>query len=462
MKIFDVISMCFNNLTRRKVRTLLTIIGVVVGTCAIVVMISLGVAMNVNQEAMLAEMGDLNVIQVYNYGNDGPDKVDLDDDAIKAMSELEGVQVATPFWQPWDLSTKVVSGSKDRYEMSYTNIIGVYPEALELFGYEISDGRFFNEQDKEFTVVLGQYTAYDFIDTKRSGDRQYVWRDPDPITGELPDPFVDIWRDEITLETIMQDEEDSPLRYELTPVGVLTEDWGKGYETSSGIFMDINDLKAIIKEYNRENGIKTSNDDGYTDVRVRVQDMEMVSTVEQQINDMGFETFSMEDIREPMEEQARQQQLMLGGLGFISLFVAAIGITNTMIMSIYERTREIGVMKVLGCKLGNIRSVFLMEAGCIGFFGGVIGIGLSYAISFVLNYVSNMGMMGGGSSFMMGGMGMMGMMGGGMGMGSYISIIPGWLVGTSLIFATLIGLISGFYPANRAVKISALEAIRNG
>ncbi len=460
MKIFDVISMCFANLTRRKVRTLLTVVGVVVGTCAIVVMISLGVAMNVNQEAMLAQMGDLNVIQVYNYGSTGPEAVTLDDDAVATMAAMEGVQVATPFWQPWDLSAKVVSGSKDRYEMSYINIIGVYPEAMELFGYQISEGDYLSEQDKEFSVVLGQYTAYDFIDTKRSGDRQYVWRDPDPITGEMPDPFVDVWRDEITLETIMQDEDDSPSRYELSPVGVLLEDWGKGYETSVGIFMDIDDLKTLIKEYNRENGIKTTTDDGYSDVRVRVEDMEMVSQIEQQIQDMGFETFSMEDIREPMEEQARQQQLMLGGLGFISLFVAAIGITNTMIMSIYERTREIGVMKVLGCRLGNIRSVFLMEAGCIGFFGGLIGIGLSYAISFGLNYISNMGMMGGDSGGIMMGMSM-GMMGMG-GMGSAISIIPAWLVGISLVFSTLIGLISGFYPANRAVKISALEAIRNG
>lgn len=87
-----------------------------------------------------------------------------------------------------------------------------------------------------------------------------------------------------------------------------------------------------------------------------------------------------------MQEQARQQQMFLGGLGGISLLVAAIGITNTMIMSIYERTREIGVMKVLGCKVKNIRSVFLMEAGVIGFVGGIIGVILSYFISFLMNY----------------------------------------------------------------------------
>ena len=78
---------------------------------------------------------------------------------------------------------------------------------------------------------------------------------------------------------------------------------------------------------------------------------------------MGFQTSSALEFREAMSKQARLIQLVLGGLGAISLFVAALGITNTMIMSIYERTREIGVMKVLGCRLNDIRMMFLLEAG---------------------------------------------------------------------------------------------------
>ena len=82
MKISDMISMCLGNLFRRKMRTLLTIIGVVVGTCAIVVMVSLGLGMNLSQEAMLAEMGDLTIINVMNYGrNENGEKSVLDDAA---------------------------------------------------------------------------------------------------------------------------------------------------------------------------------------------------------------------------------------------------------------------------------------------------------------------------------------------------------------------------------------------
>ena len=95
------------------------------------------------------------------------------------------------------------------------------------------------------------------------------------------------------------------------------------------------------------------------------------------------------------------------------LLVAAIGITNTMIMSIYERTREIGVMKVLGCKVANIREVFLMEAGLIGFCGGLAGVGVSLAISKLLNYLATNGSLNGENgnflSGLMGGIGSMAM-----------------------------------------------------
>ena len=115
-------------------------------------------------------------------------------------------------------------------------------------------------------------------------------------------------------------------------------------------------------------------------------------------------------------------------------------------MSIYERTKEIGIMKALGCYVKDIRRMFLFEAAAIGFSGGVIGLILSYAISGLLN------MLGGGS--------MGSMMTGGSAVAMKISVIPIWLALLALFFATMIGLIAGYAPARRAVKISALEAIR--
>ena len=117
-----------------------------------------------------------------------------------------------------------------------------------------------------------------------------------------------------------------------------------------------------------------------------------------------------------------------------------------------------GVMKVLGCKLWYIRSMFLAESGAIGLLGGVVGVAISLAISAVLNNLTAiMGLLGGsidlsGLSSAFGGFG---------GMGGKISIIPPWLILLALVFATLVGLVSGIAPAGRAVKISSLEAIRH-
>ncbi len=124
--------------------------------------------------------------------------------------------------------------------------------------------------------------------------------------------------------------------------------------------------------------------------------------------------------------------------------VAAIGIANTMLMSIMERTKEIGIMKVLGCGLRNIRNMFLMEAGMIGFVGGTLGIAFSYAVSFVVNKFAG---------------GYMGVNPDGTPMD--ISVIPLWLILLALAFAVGVGIVSGLYPSIRAMKLSPLAAIRS-
>lgn len=182
-----------------------------------------------------------------------------------------------------------------------------------------------------------------------------------------------------------------------------------------------------------------------------------------------------------MEEQSRAIQLILGGIGAVSLLVTAIGIANTMVMSVTERTREIGIMKALGCYVRDIRVMFLAEAGAIGFFGGSIGCVLSGLISFAStssvvcgrherfaclavwrqryhNGASGDGT-GGGTSIwtilcalaIVGGENV-----------TRYSVIPWWLfLFAVLFFSTPIGLLFGFGPANKAVKIPALDAIKN-
>ncbi|MEG2037807.1 MAG: FtsX-like permease family protein, partial [Ruthenibacterium sp.] len=228
---------------------------------------------------------------------------------------------------------------------------------------------------------------------------------------------------------------------------VMTEDYKKGYVTSQGVVMDLTVLKRIEKEYMKANGIKQDTKVGYDTVIVKADDVKNVETVEAVLKEQGYSTHSMSSERENMQKQSQMIQMILGGLGAVSLFVAALSIANTMTMAIYERTREIGVMKVLGCELSKIRSMFLIEASMIGFLGGVFGVGVSYLISFALNSFGPM--LGGAiSSFLPM-------------YGSKLSVIPVWLALVGVGFSTLIGVLSGIMPANRAVQISALEAIRH-
>ena len=234
--------------------------------------------------------------------------------------------------------------------------------------------------------------------------------------------------------------------YEFKMLGTAVLETDPMWETPYSVFIDINLAKQIISDYQRLNGVRDNKPTEYTQVKILTDNIEHTEAVQEAVEAMGYEATSMAQVRQEMQGYLGVIQMVLGSLAAISLLVAAISITNTMIMSIYERTREIGIMKVLGCFISNIRLVFLMEAGMIGLLGGVLGTIISYAISAVMNFL---------------GSGLFGSMMGIQAADSQISIIPLWLVLLALVFSTIIGLISGFYPANRAVKISALEAIRN-
>lgn len=233
--------------------------------------------------------------------------------------------------------------------------------------------------------------------------------------------------------------------FKMTTAAVLERD--NDWQTVYSLMIDMDFAKEIINSYNRLNNVKDAKELEFSQIKLWVDDINNVDAVETILSDLGYNTSSMASQRKSMQGELGVVQMVLGCLAAISLLVAAIGITNTMIMSIYERTREIGIMKVLGCFISNIRVVFLMEAGMIGLLGGAIGTVISYIISAVMNTL-------GSDTFA----NMFGIYTDG---SSPISIIPIWLVLLALAFSTIIGLISGFYPANRAVKISALEAIKN-
>lgn len=452
----DILSMAVRNLKRRKVRTLLSVIGVAIGTTAIVVMLSLGLGLSKGQEEQVERYGNLHVINVNNYGGQvdkttGKPSV-LDDAALKNISSLKGVTAVTPTVESY---MRIVAG---KYVVNAL-IKGIRSSVMEQFNYQVDEkGRTLHAGDKN-AVVLGKRVVYEFFNPKKQDYPEYV--EPDE-KGEMPKPVVDIYTAKMFLTADMKygnkkrhNEEKSSdgdkkieyKQFKIKGVGVLEAlDGSNTYNA----FMDYDELIKIMQENDKARGGRSfSSDNGkkYDEVMVYVEDIKKIDSVLKDIKDMGFGTDSAKDWLNQVQEQAALVQGILGGIGAISLLVAAIGITNTMIMSIYERTREIGVMKVIGANLKDIKNLFLIEASLIGFLGGLIGLTLSFIVSFIIN-------------ILMGGQSNMGMMFD-VDPRSQLSIIPFSLAVASVIFSTAIGVLAGYYPAKRAMKISALESLRN-
>ena len=471
MKISDEIALSARNLTRRKGRTALTLIGVVIGTCMVVLMISLGIAQTQANDEMLRSWGDLTQIQVFNNGNvvgaDGK-PLRLDDAAIESFKQMDHVVAATTYETPYNLQANITAGRNGRYVTDQYNLTGVDPAALEPMGFALTWGNWpdttpANSKAKTLQVLVTDSLGYGFWDSRRSinSPRRTRWEGDVDALGNPVEPFVNVDEDKMTLTIYTGEEGNQKTQsWELEVVGHLQADYSKGWWTQSSLVLRIQDLKMLQAAYNKMAKITGEDTSSYQNVYVKVDELENVAAVEETIHDMGFTgTYSMNQQREQMQKSVMQSQMIFGGVAAVSLLVAAINIINTMTMAIYERTREIGVMKVLGCELGSIRTMFLLESSCIGFLGGVVGVAISAGASFVLNNLTAIFAAFGQT------VDLSGLMGGNYyGMASttgVISIIPPWLMLAALVFATLVGLVSGILPANRAVKISALEAIRH-
>lgn len=463
MKKIDILGIAFGNFRRRKLRSVLTVLGVVIGTASIVTMMSLGIALDKSFSESLGNTANLTTVRV-NPGWDettGQQKGNLDDELVAQLSALANVEGVSPQIQ---LSGKMFSG---KYQ-SYAQIIGVdFAYSKQLGIDKLAVGAGMTEETissgKNIYALFSAEAPYQFAKPQRSSGGSVMYMGGgyyDPSSGEeRPPPDVDVMSEDTRIkytydwsygENYPGEVKKKAVLYNIKPVGVLE---GGNYDSS--VYIDIETAKRLKKEMDKFNSSqqggsnsKKQNKQTYDTLLVFSDNMENTIALADEINAMGFNARSDAQWISQSKEMMGLVQMLLGGIGSISLLVAAIGITNTMIMSIYERTREIGIMKVIGCYLKDIRTMFLIEAGFIGFFGGLVGVILSYGLSVTMNWLVKSG---GGSA--LGGMGL----GGG---GSDISVIPPWLALLAVGFAILVALISGFLPARRAMKLSALEAMR--
>ncbi len=449
----DVFSMAFRNLFKRKMRTFLTILSVIIGSASIIMMISFGLGINESYNNTINRMGDITTItipnpasQMYFYEGDGlspqSNKVlPLDENNIKKIKNIEGVSAVSPSLQ---ISLIAVCG---KYRSDYFPIMGIDRETMQAFGFEIQDGRLLESTDK-MTAIFGSQVVFNFYNSRSRSSNYYMY-DPNA------EPLFDVMKEKIMISydynygMTKSLESDGPQTKSIKPInlkvaGILEKSDDKDYF----VYMDINEVKKLRQEqikFEQSNSNQKTKAPKieYDSLLVKCTDINTVETVKSEIESLGFRAQTLFDYAEDMKQMSSSIQLFLGFIGGISLFVAAIGIANTMIMSIYERTREIGIMKVIGASINDIKKLFLLEASLIGFFGGLFGVGLSLLVSIFINKV--------GISFLANMSS---------GDGTSISIIPLWLIVLSLVFSAAIGLISGYFPARRAMNLSAISAIR--
>ena len=448
----DIINMAIRNLLKRKLRTFLTVFGVVIGTTSIIVMMSLGIGINESFARQIEQMGDLTTIQLYrpydSYSVDASGnssfmpasvRATLDDDAIAAFNQIEGVIIATPVMEMY---LHFLSG---RYSQGIS-VKGMEPEAMIAMGYKLDEGRLIDPDHTRVEILYGANTLERW---SRIGDRN-AWRNQ--YMG-IDNSNVDVMNDRITFHfnwDYGQKDAEKVRGYNAITAGILSMvDGYNGYDTNYSAFMDIADLKMIQQDKlkaDRANGIKNNNTQtGYDMAYIKCVDIDAVPKVLEIIREeMGFDAYNPTDYVNQMKEMSGSLQALLGAIGAVSLFVAAIGIANTMVMSIYERTREIGIMKVIGASIKDIKKLFLLEAALIGFGGGFFGILFSFAISYVINNV--------GLSFLQAIIYTPD--------GGAVSSIPLWLCVLAIVFSSFIGLFSGYFPARRAMNLSALNAIK--
>lgn len=435
MKFLDLLTLIWSNLARRKGRVALTTIGVIIGTAAVVLLVSLGVGLQQNAESQLGGIGDLTRITVYPGFSEGvpvaigPGAGDagqalpLNQAAIDTIAAIPGVTAVIPqdYFQSWAIiRTGRLEGGG--------SIIGVGAEDLGQLGVEASQGELNLTRG---TVIVGSQVANNFYD-------------PRPRPGQETPPPPDLYGQTLNFELVKFAEDGTEIRKKTRAkvVGVLEEikdepDWS--------LYMPMSDLDGYNAWVTGQRIDRDKN--GYNTVIVKVGNVDQVLDVADQITALGYQAWSPQSFVEGISSFYLVLQVAFGSMGAIALLVAAIGIANTMTMAILERTREIGLMKAVGANNRHVLAIFLGEAAGIGFLGGLGGVVISWGLGQILNVLV--------LSYMAG----QAVETGGLPPTAAV-VTPLWLPLTALIFATLMGLFSGLYPALSAATLAPMTALK--
>ena len=484
MSFLDILNLALRNLRQAKLRATLTTMGVIVGVAVIVTMMSFGLGLQRNMLERFGALDLFNEIQIFGQGlsnlaglgrdggrrdegerRNGRQRADktpsriLDDAGVLEIAKIPGVAYVEP-------NVNFGGYVRSNGKILSQNVGGAnIPNASSRF-QTFAAGHMISSPTADEAVVT-ERLAKDFGYDKPAdavGKTVELLAPPDEKNKEKeeeePPNFFGIPLDDGGL-----DESNSDLQVKTFRIsGVLSteikEGAGqgglRGLMPGAGIYIPLQvahdwskkhrgQMSRVALALARQGGnLGEGQTEGYDSAVVRVSDPVALTEVRKKITELGFASFSIVDELDQIRTVFLIVDSVLGLLGGISLLVASFGIANTMIMSILERTREIGIMKAIGAEDREIKLIFFVEAAVIGVFGGVIGVLVAWGIDGIANRLAYRFILKPqGASFV-----------------DFFSLPPYLSIG-AILFALIVSIVAALYPAARAARIDPVRALRH-
>ena len=439
MKFSDNVSFAVRDLNRRKKRTLLTSIGIIVGTILILLMVSLGIMLKgfliqtidsgSSSKVITVEpfKADSNLKDIKNYTTWIKTNFNkIDNSTLSKISKTSGVNQIQAY----------ISGDLAKIELNGNTYNSTFP----IVGYDLNYSIFLNSQIESAKTAAKKLNFKPII----AGNTLTEANKNDILVGESLLKNLDITNPNDIVGKQLTFVVDNINGTPITPVyktftvaGVISKDLSDGNK----IIMDSENAASLIGVLQYTNNFMDTY--GYNAVKIETNSIGDVSAVQNDLNNLNYKTSSNESTTKDINKNFNNITLMLSILGVIVLIVAAIGIINTMIMAVHERTKSIGVMKSLGASSFDILSMFLFQSTIIGFIGSIIGSLISFGLFKLISYSVEQILLKQGFSL------------------SLLSNIPWWLIVATIAFSVIISLLAGIYPAVRASKLDPIEALRH-
>lgn len=421
-----IMHLTIQNIRRRRARTILTLLGVMIGVVAVVSLLSLG--MGVKRELLQGYGDDASIrqITVQTSENNQNKKMLLTDHTLEKLAKLDKVANVYPRYE-------VFANIQLGQYTAYTNLVGIPSEQLSAIA--LTDSSIPSEHARKPELVIGNAMGYMFF------------HESTMTSYQDSDGNLNKWVGEKAKVSLGLDE--NGITDRLMIAGVMQGDTDEFSEQSQSIYCDIDVLRAYLKKHATQGNVLgqplDKNGNAYTSwvyssVVVEVGKMEDVEFVIKKLQDMGYQTTNMKEYRDTAMRTVRMLELLLGGIGLISFLVAAIGISNTMTTAVYDRVAEIGTLKVLGCEKRELMAMILLEAGIYGLVGGACGVVLSLLFGKIINRIAVSALL--------------------LDAGTKIAVITPKLALSAVGLAMLLGTIAGYFPSRWAAKLSPLTAMR--